>query len=252
MPPPIGRVSASDSSSTVTTASAGTSSTTATATTTTTNGDLAFLADEAVLKAINDSDGAATATTGDIDRDKHPSGIVPTLQNVVSSVALGCELDLKKIALQVRNTEYNPKRFSGVIVRLRDPKTTAMLFASGKMMCTGARSEDDSKIAARKFAYMVKKLGFAARFVDFKVHNIVASTDVRFAIRLESLASEHAMFSSYEPELFSGLVYRMLQPKVVLLVFVSGKVVLTGAKTRDDVYTAFEKIYPLLQRHRKQ
>jgi hypothetical protein len=59
-------------------------------------------------------------------------------------------LDLKKIALQARNAEYNPKRFAAVIMRIRDPKTTALIFASGKMVCTGAKSEDHSKLAARK------------------------------------------------------------------------------------------------------
>ena len=104
----------------------------------------------------------------------------------------------------------------------------------------------------------------------------MASADVKFPIKLEGLAFAHAMFANYEPELFPGLIYRMKQPKVVLLIFVSGKVVLTGAKvrrhrlliasrmqvwgstslpplwqTRDDVYTAFESIYPVLTEFRK-
>ncbi|KAH0850228.1 hypothetical protein HID58_091279 [Brassica napus] len=193
-----------------------------------------------------------------VDLSKHPSGIVPTLQNIVSTVNLDCKLDLKAIALQARNAEYNPKRFAAVIMRIREPKTTALIFASGKMVCTGAKSEHLSKLAARKYARIVQKLGFPAKFkvfndlsLDFKIQNIVGSCDVKFPIRLEGLAYSHSAFSSYEPELFPGLIYRMKQPKIVLLIFVSGKIVITGAKMREETYTAFENIYPVLTEFRK-
>ncbi|KAL8732893.1 MAG: hypothetical protein Q9166_002494 [cf. Caloplaca sp. 2 TL-2023] len=174
------------------------------------------------------------------------SGIVPTLQNIVATVNLDCRLDLKTIALHARNAEYNPKRFAAVIMRIREPKTTALIFASGKMVVTGAKSEDDSKLASRKYARIIQKLGFNAKFTDFKIQNIVGSCDIKFPIRLEGLASRHHHFSSYEPELFPGLIYRMIKPKIVLLIFVSGKIVLTGAKVREEIYQAFETIYPVL------
>lgn len=179
------------------------------------------------------------------------SGIVPTLQNIVATINLDCRLDLKTIALHARNAEYNPKRFAAVIMRIREPKTTALIFASGKMVVTGAKSEDDSKLASRKYARIIQKLGFNARFTDFKIQNIVGSTDVKFPVRLEGLASKHHNFSSYEPELFPGLIYRMMKPKIVLLIFVSGKIVLTGAKVREEIYQAFEMIYPVLSDFRK-
>ncbi|KAJ7090347.1 transcription factor TFIID-domain-containing protein [Mycena belliarum] len=178
-------------------------------------------------------------------------GIVPTLQNIVATVNLDCRLDLKTIALHARNAEYNPKRFAAVIMRIRDPKTTALIFASGKMVVTGAKSEDDSRLASRKYARIVQKLGFEAKFSEFKIQNIVGSCDVKFPIRLEGLAYSHGQFSSYEPELFPGLIYRMIKPKVVLLIFVSGKIVLTGAKVREEIYTAFNTIYTVLCEFRK-
>lgn len=131
-------------------------------------------------------------------------------------------------------------------MRIREPKTTALIFASGKMVVTGAKSEDDSKLASRKYARIIQKLGFNAKFTDFKIQNIVGSCDIKFPIRLEGLASRHHNFSSYEPELFPGLIYRMIRPKIVLLIFVSGKIVLTGAKVREEIYSAFELIYPVL------
>ncbi|PVH99025.1 TATA-box-binding protein [Periconia macrospinosa] len=185
------------------------------------------------------------------DTTSNTSGIVPTLQNIVATVNLSARLDLKTIALHARNAEYNPKRFAAVIMRIREPKTTALVFASGKMVVTGAKSEDDSKLASRKYARIIQKLGFNAKFAEFKIQNIVGSTDIRFPIRLEGLASSHHTFSSYEPELFPGLIYRMMKPKIVLLIFVSGKIVLTGAKVREEIYQAFELIYPVLSDFRK-
>lgn len=85
-------------------------------------------------------------------------------------------------------------------MRIRDPKTTALIFASGKMVVTGAKSEDDSRLASRKYARIVQKLGFVAKFSEFKIQNIVGSCDVKFPIRLEGLAYSHGQFSSYEPE----------------------------------------------------
>ncbi|XP_026554212.1 TATA box-binding protein-like protein 2 [Pseudonaja textilis] len=179
------------------------------------------------------------------------SGIVPQLQNIVATVNLACKLDLKNIALHARNAEYNPKRFAAVIMRIREPRTTALIFSSGKMVCTGAKSEEQSRLAARKYARVVQKLGFPAKFLDFKIQNMVGSCDVKFPIRLEGLVLTHQQFSSYEPELFPGLIYRMVKPRIVLLIFVSGKVVLTGAKDRSEIYEAFENIYPILKGFKK-
>jgi len=179
------------------------------------------------------------------------SSILPQLQNIVSTVNLNCKLDLKKIALHARNAEYNPKRFAAVIMRIREPRTTALIFSSGKMVCTGAKSEDDSRLAARKYARIIQKLGFNAKFLDFKIQNMVGSCDVKFPIRLEGLVLTHSKFSSYEPELFPGLIYRMVKPRIVLLIFVSGKVVLTGAKVRQEIYDAFDNIFPILKSFKK-
>ncbi len=177
---------------------------------------------------------------------------MPKLQNIVSTVNLNTPLNLKNIALHARNAEYNPRKFAAVVMRLREPKTTALIFASGKMVCTGAKNEKASKIASRKFARIVQKLGFAVQFTNFKIQNIVGSCDVNFPIDLEHIANKHSDYCSYEPEVFPGLVYRMMEPKIVLLIFVSGKIVLTGAKRKADIDVAFDKIYPVLEDAKKQ
>lgn len=136
-------------------------------------------------------------------------------------------------------------------MRLRSPKCTMLLFQSGKCVITGARSVHNASLAARKFAYILSKIGFTPPKIDFKVQNMIGTTDVGFPIRLEGIVFNHAKFASYEPELFPGLIYRMLEPKVVLLIFVSGKVVITGAKEDKDLANAMEKIHPVLEEFKK-
>ena len=187
---------------------------------------------------------SGSATPASADR----KGIVPEIQNVVSSVNLGCELDPKKIAQQARNVEYNPKKISAAVMRMHHPNVTAMIYKSGKMVCTGARSERESKLAARKFARIVQKLGYQVRFLDFEIQNVVAKCDVHFPIMLPKMVEvDDKTMCSYEPEIFPALKYRMVEPRVMLLIFASGKVVLTGAKCRQDIYEAFGKIYPILE-----
>ncbi|KOB75293.1 putative TATA binding protein [Operophtera brumata] len=127
------------------------------------------------------------------------------LQNCVSTVSLGCELKLLEIYCRTRYSEYNPARFQGVVMKILDPRATALVF----------RNEHDSYLAARKFARIIHKLGYPVRFLDFKIQNFCATADLRFPIRLESLQQTHGQFASYEPELFPGLVYRMVRPRVV-------------------------------------
>ncbi|XP_050298904.1 uncharacterized protein LOC126737872 [Anthonomus grandis grandis] len=173
------------------------------------------------------------------------------LQNCVATVDLHTILDLTKINARTRNSEYNPMRFHGVIMRIREPRSTALIFRSGKIVCTGARNEHDALLASKKFARIIQKLGFNIKFANFKIQNLVASCDLRFPIKLENLNHMHGQFSSYEPELFPGLIYRMIKPRIVLLIFVNGKIVFTGAKCREDIKESLENIYPILRSFRK-
>lgn len=179
------------------------------------------------------------------------SGIIPTIQNVVSTADLGCKIDREYLAVHANNSEYNPNRSGGaaVVMRIRQPKTTALIFASGKMVCSGAKSEEESLLAARKYARIVKKVGHPlVKLKNFKIINIVASCDVKFSITLDTLAvaTGHTPFISFQPEVYPGLKYRMSDPKVAMLIFRSGKIVITGAKDREEIYRAFQNIYPTL------
>uniref|UniRef100_A0A1A9V876 TATA-box-binding protein n=1 Tax=Glossina austeni TaxID=7395 RepID=A0A1A9V876_GLOAU len=173
------------------------------------------------------------------------------LQNVVATVSVACELNLRDINNRTRNSEYTPSRFHGVVMRMRDPRCTALIFRTGKIICTGARNEVEASLGARKFARILQKLGYPVKFTDYRLQNIVATVDLRFPIRLENLNQVHGQFSSYEPELFPGLIYRMVKPRMVLLIFVNGKIVFTGGKAKKDILECLNLIYPILLSFRK-
>ena len=170
----------------------------------------------------------------------------PKIQNIVATVNLDCRLPLSQLSQQARNVEYKPKKFHALIMRIREPRTTTLIFNSGKMVITGAKSVEDARLAGRKHARAIMKCGHRTRFLDFKVQNVVGSVSVGFPIRLEGLCAAHYQFATYEPEIFPGLVYRLANNPVVILVFANGKIVLTGAKSADSMFEAFACIYPLL------
>ena len=127
-----------------------------------------------------------------------------------------------------------------------------MVFKTGKMIVTGAKTVASSELASKKYASIIRNAGFNARFENFAIQNMTASCDVGFPISLEGLLYAHAQFCTYEPELFPGLIYRMTDPKIVFLVFVSGKLVITGAKSEETLMEALQNMYPILLDFRKK
>jgi len=195
-----------------------------------------------------------SADTKESSKTEDKIEILPNIENIVSTANFGCQLNLREIALQAKNAEYNPRRFSAVIMKIKEPKTTALIFSSGRIVCLGAKTEEDSQKACKKFGKIIKSLGYPAIFKEFKIENIVGSLDIKFNISLNKLYfhiiknfnSGLRRYVVYEPEVFPGLIYRMVDPKIVLLIFNSGKMVLTGGKDRNDIYEGFRKIYPVL------
>jgi transcription initiation factor TFIID TATA-box-binding protein len=175
-----------------------------------------------------------------------------TITNVVATMNLGVQIDLEKVQQTVSNAEYNPRRFGAVILRIRRPRATALVFKSGKVVVTGPKDIKDSQEAAQIFTAIIRKVGFDGACREYKIQNMSAMCDVGFPIRLEKFLHEHPTQSTYEPELFPGLIYRMVEPKIVLLVFVSGKVVITGAKAEESLARAITNLYPHLVQNRKK
>ena len=183
--------------------------------------------------------------------------------NVVSMVDLGCQLNLSDIAKSCKNSEYNPVRLNAVIMRIKEPKSVALIFNSGKMVCAGAKNEEDSKTAAKKFAKTVKKLVNQVIFKNFRIINMVATCDFKFRIHLTKLNSEISYKLrktlnskelekkiSYEPQIFPGLIYHMDKPKLAVLIFSSGKVNFVGIKKKDDAFEALKNIQPIIQKYK--
>ncbi len=166
------------------------------------------------------------------------------IENVVASASLGTELDLPSIAVSLEGAEYEPERFPGLIYRLKEPKTATLLFRSGKVVCTGAKGVEQVKVAIDKVIKQLEKIGIHIKAEPkIEVQNIVASSDLGQSINLNSIAITLGLERvEYEPEQFPGLVYRLDSPKVVLLLFGSGKLVCTGARKPQDVEDAVDKI----------
>ncbi|MCX8168792.1 MAG: TATA-box-binding protein [Candidatus Methanomethylicia archaeon] len=170
------------------------------------------------------------------------------IENVVASVVLNQYIDLEAITKSIPTVDYNPEQFPGLVFRLDNPKTATLMFSSGKMVCTGAKSEKEVKKAIKKILSILKSKGIIiVGKPKIVIQNIVASANLKTNINLEkaALTLENVM---YEPEQFPGLIYRMDDPKVVLLLFSSGKMVCTGAKKEEQVYEAVEKINEKLRK----
>jgi len=157
-------------------------------------------------------------------------------------VILGQDIDLDAIVATIPNIEYHPEQFPGLVYRLKKPKTATLIFNTGKMVCTGSKCVKDTKRAVHKIVKNLNESGIKITGrPEVTVQNIVASGDIGMHIDLERAITilENSM---YEPEQFPGLIYRMQDPKTVILVFGSGKIVITGAKLEEDVPEAAIKI----------
>ena len=169
------------------------------------------------------------------------------IQNVVASGNLGHRIDLDAIVKSFPHVEYNPKRFPGLVFRLKRPKTTTLIFSTGKMTCTGAKSEKLARSAIRKTARQLRENGLILLSkVTIEIVNVVATVDMGRGVDLElaEVALDDVM---YEPEQFPGLIVRMQEPKVVFLIFVSGKMVCTGGRSESFVNEAVEKMSKMLE-----
>ncbi|ADB57134.1 TATA-box-binding protein [Archaeoglobus profundus] len=166
------------------------------------------------------------------------------IENVVASTQIGENIDLNKIAREIPDADYKPKQFPGLVLRTKEPKAAALIFRSGKVVCTGSKSVEDARRVVKQIVKIVGSLGIPViEEPEVKVQNIVASADLGTDLNLNAIAIGLGLENvEYEPEQFPGLVYRLRDPRVVVLIFGSGKMVVTGGKTPDDARRAVEKI----------
>ena len=169
------------------------------------------------------------------------------IQNVVACASLNQKVDLNAIAKFNPDVEYRPELFPGLVFRLKRPKTATLIFSTGRMVCTGAKSSVESGRAIMTVVKALKKGGLIILGKpDYKVVNIVSSASLGGKVDLERAVTILGS-AMYEPEQFPGLIYRMDKPKVVILVFASGSLVCTGAKKEQDVYDSVHKLHVMLE-----
>ena len=171
------------------------------------------------------------------------------IENVVASTSIGQEINLNQATLALEGADYNPKRFPGLVYRTKDPKTAALIFRSGKIVCTGAKSIDDVYRGLENVFQSLRNIGIDVKGTpEIKVQNIVASGDLHSALNLNAIAIGLGLENiEYEPEQFPGLVYRLSDPKVVVLLFGTGKLVVTGGRTPEDAANAVDQIVNTLK-----
>jgi transcription initiation factor TFIID TATA-box-binding protein len=167
--------------------------------------------------------------------------------NIVVSTSLEHDIPLEKMAATLSNTEYNPEQFPGLVIRIKDPKTSALIFSSGKVVCTGARSMDKVQESIDRIIESLKKIGINITIKPkINIQNIVASGSIGMDLNLNTLAMKLDN-TEYEPEQFPGLVYKLMEAKATFLLFSNGKVVCTGTKSEAEVHAALDKLVETLK-----
>jgi transcription initiation factor TFIID TATA-box-binding protein len=166
------------------------------------------------------------------------------VENIVASTVFAEKLDLDMIAQSLDEAEYEPEQFPGLVYRLKNPKTATLLFRSGKANCTGAKNIEDVRKTIDLIAEKLRKLGMDIhKNLDIVVQNMVAMANLGGELNLTEVATGLGLENvEYEPEQFPGLVYRLNEPKVALLLFSSGKIVCAGARSTEDASKAVNKL----------
>ena len=168
--------------------------------------------------------------------------------NIVVSAALGHDIPLEKMAATLSNTEYNPEQFPGLVIRIKDPKTSALIFSSGKIVCTGARTMANVRESIRKIIKSLEKINVKIKAEpEVNIQNIVAAGSVGMALNLNIVAMKLEN-TEYEPEQFPGLVYKLPEQHATFLLFSNGKIVCTGTKSEAEVHKALDKLIENLKK----
>lgn len=214
-------------------------------TTAQTTTDSAAAADAAATDAPHAGDSQQPAE----EQEPEPE-IDIVINNVVCSFSVRCHLNLRKIALNGFNVEF--RRENGMVtMKLRRPYTTASIWSSGRITCTGATSEEQAKVAARRYARCLQKLGFKTRFHNFRVVNVLGTCSMPWAIKIVNFSERFKKAASYEPELHPGVTYKLEDPKATLKIFSTGSITVTAASVAN-VQAAIEHIFPLVYDFRKK
>ncbi|MDD5331813.1 MAG: TATA-box-binding protein [Candidatus Nanoarchaeia archaeon] len=172
--------------------------------------------------------------------------------NIVATTSLERDIPLIRLAETLPNTEYNPEQFPGLVMRIKEPKTSALVFSSGRIVCTGAKSMAKVKESIQAIIKNIEKLKIKIKSNSpIKVQNMVGSGSVHMDLNLNNLTMTLEN-TDYEPEQFPGLVYKLPGTKATFLLFSNGKIVCTGTKSEKDLKEAVLKLITVLKKHNKK
>ncbi|WP_440950096.1 TATA-box-binding protein [Methanosphaerula subterraneus] len=159
------------------------------------------------------------------------------IENIVASGVIADSIDLVEVSKKIASCELNTKRFPGAVFRIEKPKIASLIFSSGKVVLTGIRNNQALHDGLEIIMASLKEAGVNTYDVPrVAVTNIVCSYDIGKYINLNKVVITLNLENiEYEPEQFPGLVYRIKEPKIVALLFSSGKIILTGGKTVEDI-----------------
>ena len=212
-----------------------------------------------LLPLEKELDLAGINNCSDEDNEELDSQLDVKINNVVCSFNVKRELNLREIAQNGFNVEY--KRTSGMVtMRIRKPYVTASIWGSGQITCTGATSEEDAFIAAKRVARalnQVIKLVHAMsetshpvrriRFIsNYRVVNVLGTCLMPFAIKIEPFTKSNSDKASYEPELHPGVTVRFEDLKATLKVFSTGNITVT-AQSVLIIRSAVKRIHILVK-----
>jgi transcription initiation factor TFIID TATA-box-binding protein len=164
-------------------------------------------------------------------------------------------IDLLSVSNLLPNSLFEKQKFAAITIRLGEPTCTVLLFTSGKMVLTGCKSLLDC-ILASKIVTNLMRQGFPGNVFTLepiKIQNIVGNALVPLlageVLDLNRFYRDFNIFCTYQPNMFPGLIYRPTNLPIVLLIFFSGKVVITGAKNIPDVYFGWNEMRKLLRNY---
>ena len=188
----------------------------------------------------------------DLDLDLIKKKVIENIkiQNIVITCKIGVELNLTDICnkLKRKGAQYNSKQFPGLILKSYNPKISTSLFGPGKVVCTGAKTISQARFAINSVIEWIKVLGYKkAEIKNMKYENLVANTWIPFRFNEGELSEKESNICNYDPQLFPGV--SITDPRtapVVILVFESGKMVLTGAKKLEDLQKTIEILFDIL------
>jgi transcription initiation factor TFIID TATA-box-binding protein len=189
----------------------------------------------------------------------HPDSGVPEahIHNLVGTALIKSSvvpLDLHMIARLLPNLVYDRQKFAAITIRMHSPMCTSLLFTSGKMVLTGCKNFTACVLASHYIVQILRRgvPGVQFKLENVQIQNIVGNVDVNLngkRINLRRLFDEHGIFCTYQRNMFPGLIYRPDNSPVVLLIFNSGKIVITGGKSSIDIIQGWTRLWPFVKQY---